>query len=413
MIIEDIVSQHAEEAAFLWLLRDNAVRSPHYKLKDLADLEERVEAHLDGLRVAGEEAWRFCEEGLKQGESGEVFAAGYIALDGVQKDWLASVLEVVVTVPETARGLLSALGWVDREKLQGQVVAWLRDEQPLLRRIGFGACGVQRVDCGNHLAGALEDDEAGVRTRALRCVGEIRRCDLLHAVLEHLDDKDEVCRFQAAWSATLLGESRGLRALCRFAESPGPHREAAAQLALRAMDTASAMQWVRELNRQPGSASLVVAATGIIGDPVSIPWLIERMKQPELARVAGEAFSLITGVDLAYDDLEGDWPEGFEAGPTENPEDEDVAVDVDEDLPWPEAGLIAQWWSHAQSRFPKGQRFLCGQPISPETCLDVLENGFQRQRRAAALELSLLRPAEPLFNTSAPAKRQMRMLGVA
>jgi len=44
MIIEDIVSQHAEEAAFLWLLRDNAVRAPHYNLKDLADLEERVEA---------------------------------------------------------------------------------------------------------------------------------------------------------------------------------------------------------------------------------------------------------------------------------------------------------------------------------------------------------------------------------
>ena len=63
--------------------------------------------------------------------------------------------------------------------------------------------------------------------------------------------------------------------------------------------------------------------------PVSIPWLIEKMKRPELARVAGEAFSLITGVDLAYDDLEGDWPEGFETGPTENPEDEDVAVDAE------------------------------------------------------------------------------------
>jgi len=43
MIIEDIVSQHAEEAAFLWLLRDGAVRAPHYNLKDLADLEERVD----------------------------------------------------------------------------------------------------------------------------------------------------------------------------------------------------------------------------------------------------------------------------------------------------------------------------------------------------------------------------------
>jgi hypothetical protein len=52
MIIAEIVSQHAEEAAFLWLLRSNAICQPHYALKDLAKLDGRVEAHLDGLRVA-------------------------------------------------------------------------------------------------------------------------------------------------------------------------------------------------------------------------------------------------------------------------------------------------------------------------------------------------------------------------
>ena len=54
MIIDEIVSQHAEEAALLWLPRSNAVSAPHYSLKDLAKLDGRVEAHLDGLRVAGE-----------------------------------------------------------------------------------------------------------------------------------------------------------------------------------------------------------------------------------------------------------------------------------------------------------------------------------------------------------------------
>ncbi|MBW2737521.1 MAG: hypothetical protein JRE64_01460, partial [Deltaproteobacteria bacterium] len=53
-VIESIVEQHAEEAAFLWLLRDAAVQAPHYSLNDLADMDERVEANNDGLRVAGE-----------------------------------------------------------------------------------------------------------------------------------------------------------------------------------------------------------------------------------------------------------------------------------------------------------------------------------------------------------------------
>ena len=59
-IIPEIVTQHAEEAAFLWLLRDGAVRVPHYQLPDLAKLDGRVEAHLDGLRVNGDPGWEIC-----------------------------------------------------------------------------------------------------------------------------------------------------------------------------------------------------------------------------------------------------------------------------------------------------------------------------------------------------------------
>lgn len=79
MIIADIVSQHVEEAAFLWLLRSNATRQPHYALKDLAKLDERVEAHLDGLRVAGEPGWELCLAALDNEEAGEVFAASVMA----------------------------------------------------------------------------------------------------------------------------------------------------------------------------------------------------------------------------------------------------------------------------------------------------------------------------------------------
>jgi hypothetical protein len=51
-----------------------------------------------------------------------------------------------------------------------------------------------------------------------------------------------------------------------------------------------------------------------------------------------------------------------------------------------------------------------GKPPTWEHCLDVLKNGFQRQRIAAAEYLCLLRSGTPLFNTSAPAWRQKRLL---
>ena len=412
MIIEDIVSQHAEEAAFLWLLRANAVAAPHYNLKDLADLEERIEAHLDGLLVAGDEGWPFCEEGLKHEETGEVFAAGFIALDSARDDWLAPVLETVAVAPETSAGLISALGWVPREKLKGHVVDWLKSDSLLYRQLGIGACTVQRVACGSYLEWAIGADDPDVRARALRSAGEIWRRDLTALVAQRLTDEDMTCRFWAAWSATLLGDSQGSSMLQELVTTANDFRDQALQLALRAMDTPAAVNWVRDLNKNPDLERLVVQATGVIGDPVALPWLIEKTKEPELARVAGEAISMITGVDLAYDDLETDWPEGFEAGPTENPEDADVAMDADEDLAWPAPGLLATWWADHQREFRSGARYLCGKPINRETCLDVLQNGFQRQRRAAALELALLSPDEPVFNTSAPAKRQMHLLGL-
>jgi len=54
MVVEEIIEKHAEDTAYLWLQRDAAVREPHYSLADLARLDNRVEANIDGLRIAGD-----------------------------------------------------------------------------------------------------------------------------------------------------------------------------------------------------------------------------------------------------------------------------------------------------------------------------------------------------------------------
>ncbi len=77
-VIDSIVQLHAEEAAFLWLLRNNAILAPHYALNDLAKLDDRVEAHLGGLRIAGDAGWKVCKEGLGQKAADEVFAAAFV-----------------------------------------------------------------------------------------------------------------------------------------------------------------------------------------------------------------------------------------------------------------------------------------------------------------------------------------------
>jgi len=51
-----------------------------------------------------------------------------------------------------------------------------------------------------------------------------------------------------------------------------------------------------------------------------------------------------------------------------------------------------------------------GEPLNAENCQRVLRTGYQRQRIAAALYLSLLNPGTPLFEWRAPARRQQRLL---
>jgi len=145
-VIESIVSQHAEEVAFLWLLRDAAVTAPHYSLADLAEFDDRVEAHIDGLRITSDASWASCTEGLQQQESSEVFTAAMIALEGENPRRTEQVCAAVEAAPETARGFVSAIGWTPPDRLRSKVAGLLELDSPLWRRVGITACAVHRID---------------------------------------------------------------------------------------------------------------------------------------------------------------------------------------------------------------------------------------------------------------------------
>ncbi|MEA3457145.1 MAG: TIGR02270 family protein [Candidatus Thermoplasmatota archaeon] len=393
-VIESIVEQHAEEAAFLWILRDAAVQAPHYSLNDLADLDERVEAHIDGLRIAEDVGWSICADALAQEEPGEVFAAAILAFESGQDQRIKMVLEAGARDLELSRGLISALGWLRFDQVKEHIVQLLRSLSPELRRIGIAAFAVHRQDPGSTLVDALNDEDTFLKARAIRAVGELGRIDLLPMLKNQLAAKDKDCQFWAAWSAVLLGDrGKALEFLKTLAISESPFRESALNLTLRVMDNTSVQNWLKEMSQQPDWLRYTMIRARVAGNPVRIPWIVEHMEVPELARVAGEAFTMITGIDIVYEDLEGESPENFEAGPTESPEDEDVEMDPDEDLPWPEPKLIREWWDNNMNAFRNGTRYFLGQPISPEHLYKVLRTGFQRQQAAASLELAICNQA--------------------
>jgi len=405
LIIPHIVSQHAEEASFLWTLRSTAVCQHRYDLNDLAGLDERIEAHLDGLRIAGSDGVKFYQE---PADGGEFFTAALMAIEMDKGDFLEMLLAAACADPALSRAVVSALGWLPRGKVEPYVRPLLNSDSTSLRRIGISACAVQRVDPGALLAAALESSDLQLRERALRAVGELGRKDLLPVVLTSLVNDDDAIRFAACWTATLLGHRQAADGLCRFIGSMW--QEKALNLALRVMDREVASQLVSKLAGHEETQRLAIRAAGIVGDTGAIPFLFEMMQLPEQARPAGEAFFLITGCDIEKEDLWGTRPENFTAGPSDEADEEDVAMDPDEELPWPDPELVAAWWDKHKVEFRRGERLLLGKPLNQDHLQHVLRSGFQMQRLAAALELVLLGRGRSLFEVRAPGLRQKQLL---
>lgn len=409
---EEVITQHAEEAAFQWILRDDAAYAPNYTLKELADLDERVEANIDGLRVAGDVGWKICEEALGTEEPGEVFAAGVLAFESGDKERINSILELACSAPELERALISALGWISFQNQKKHIDELLYSERADYRRIAIAAYTIHRVDPGDSLAKAIVDNNPDLRARAIKAAAEMGKTDLIYDILKSISDSNEDCHFYAAWSAARLGRRNSdvIDVLIKITEQGGLYSEKAMAMAIRCMELSQAKSWYQQLRNNPEQLRLSAIAAGVIGDPELINDIIELMNIDEVKRVSGEAFAMITGVDLAYEDLDGDAPQNYETKPSDESEDEDVKPDPDEDLPWPVPELVLKWWERNKGKFKSGVRYLKGMEINVDSLQNVLINGNQRQRAAAALELALINPKQPLFETRAPGKEQLKRL---
>ena len=115
--IDLIVSQHAELAAHLWGNRRQGATAPHWALLHLGRFDERVEANIDGLRVAGEAGLRASEKLLEEDDPGAAFVAGVLAIEAKDRARIGRLLSLAQALPSVWAGLGSAIGWVSSTHL--------------------------------------------------------------------------------------------------------------------------------------------------------------------------------------------------------------------------------------------------------------------------------------------------------
>lgn len=410
--VPPLVEQHASDAAFLWTQRSSAVASPDFDLEDLADLDERIDANLDGLRLAGETGWQLALEGLEDElDGGEAFVAAKLALDRGDMRGVAQVLDLVEGAPEIWSALPSAISFCEFERIERALKAMVGKKVPgPLRAMGIAGYGAHRRDPGTPLSWALVDDDRALRLRALEAVADLGVGHLGDEVQRAMSAGDDEQRYWACRAAALSGDPAGITGLKSVADGAADLlADRATMLAACLMDPSAAHSWIGSLDTKGlRRRALIAAAAAGLGQ--LLPWVVACMDDEEHARIAGYAFYAATGVEID-DALEAEAPEQAEAEASEDADDDqEVTGDPDEDLPWPEPEAVA---AHLREHPYDEGRLLLGKPIEGAWLETVLRQGLQPLRQLAAWHRRVGRPHEPTFPIDAPAwVQQARLAGV-
>ena len=345
----DLAVTHAEELAYLWHRRRASLRSAELTLRDFVYLIERIEAHLQGMLVAGEALGEMFGGALKGDDRDEVFAAAWALLRRGHPDNVRMVLEAFAAADGAAIG-----GFAD-----ALAMAPPTHTEPTLRAAlahGSAAHAVaaalalaswKRLDpASKHLGQLLLHDEPAVAEAGWRAllqleggppppfVEALRRPlpPLRRAVLDVAVWRGEAWlpealrRFAAegdeaalGWCAALCGEDEQDAVLALIAARPAPQRAGLAARIGRPKALAAVLAWM--------------------ADP-----------DPSLSAAAGQAWERMTG--MAVEGKRTSLPVAEDADP------------VDKDFPpevWlPDLAKAERQWANHSERWLAGGRWCRG-----------------------------------------------------
>ncbi len=367
--IPDILEEHSEELEFLWGQRRKAWRSPLYDLRSLSHLDERIEAHFDGLLTLREPGQAYLEKWLGGDDPVHVFlgAYGLLRLDPAQGG------------PRILDSMHQAAGprlWELRQALRHGTIAPIRGklQQALAGSPAPVAVAVAEVLAGH---GVLEmtneqfnkfakHEQPAVRHGAWRVAARTTIPRKPESYEAGLRDEDVGVR-RRAMTAAAWGKHSGLLDFCRkTANQPGPdHWDAIHLLAI--LGKPAELPRFLTLTKSPDADPHSLQALGTFGHPGGLETLLAAMQSqnPRTAATAAAAFSKITGC-LVDSDKRVSLP------PEDGKEPDDFEEEFLEEAKLPNLQLAREHWQKIQAPFSQGTRWCRGLDLSKPPPPEVL-----------------------------------------
>jgi len=324
LILTDILEEHADEAAFLYAHRRLALGSLTLTAPDLAEFDDRLLAHLDGLLLGGEDARKLLAGDFSGSERERQFLVSWLALAGEDEGRLRAAIEAAeAAAPAAFAGAVDAWNWAGGPRAESAARALLAEPSPRRRRLGLVALAGRRLDPGEALRPALRDDDPALRAAAAVAAGELRRLDLAGDVARIAQDADAQAAAAAAGLATLAGGAGGAEgAAACLAAGASPLLEAWGLLAPEAarawargrvsaggadapaalhflglcghLEDAGAFTWGAGTD-DAGLRRAACLGAAALGSPAAVPWLRAALADPLAASLAGWTLRRILG----------------------------------------------------------------------------------------------------------------------
>lgn len=381
-VIPDILEEHLEEAAFLWGQRAVALQSPIYSPATFRRLEERIEAHVQGLLTSGEEAIPIVKDGLVAEEAPTSFAAAYTLLR--------------LKIPHAAAIVAEAFGQAQEGQLDGIRQALCHGPIDLVledvRKAAMTApppiavAAIEALAFHSRLgveAKRLEqffgDENPEVRRAAWKINGQIGFTQDQHLFELVFKDKDARVRHEALW-ATGWTQQKWLLGYCRSTAASPVEENWDALLLLAILGKPDDLQRIQSTYRRPELGPKRFQLLGTCGHPGIIEELTHQMDTPDLrsAVAAGMAFTKITGCVVESD-------KRVQLPPEDGHEPDEFEKEFLDEAKLPDAQRARAHWQKVKDQFTKGTRWCRGFDLSQGTKPEILDQLDMESRREACL----------------------------
>src|SRR5262245_12716370 len=206
-VIPGILEEHFEELQFLWGQRQAALRSPLYTLRELADLEERIEAHVQGLLVGGEYSIALVRADLFGDDPSLSFLAAYVLMRLNRTDTREQVMAAFLhAAGGQLQGIRQALCHLPIEPILPELRRFLAVSPiPIAAEVALAVAEVLAFHGkleikSQQMESFLKDGNAELRQAAWRAAALTipQRPDTYRAALQ---DKDPAVRREALFAA--------------------------------------------------------------------------------------------------------------------------------------------------------------------------------------------------------------------